>query len=226
MGEGGFIAPPPDYFLVLQDICRRHGILLIADEVQTGMGRTGHMFASEHYGLEPDLLLAAKSLGGGLPLASVTGRAEIMDAPVPGGLGGTFAANPLSCEAALAALDILEEGSLYARAIQLGERFKQRAVAWQKDFSIIGDIRGLGAMQAIELVRTPSGREPADEETKKIARYCYEHGLLLMTAGSYNNVVRILMPLVVTDEQFEEGLEVIGQALHSVSPALAGQHSA
>src|SRR5207237_6728003 len=160
LGEGGFVVPPKEFFRILIDICHNHGVLFIADEVQSGFGRTGKLFASEHYGIEPDIVVTAKSLGGGLPLAAVTGRAEIMDAPGPGGLGGTFAGNPLSCAAALAVLDIFEHENLLARASELGERFQKQARSWQKRWPIVGDVRGLGGMQAIELVQPP-GREPA-----------------------------------------------------------------
>ena len=174
------------------------------------------LFASEYYGVEPDIVVTAKSLGGGLPLAAITGRAEIMDAPGPGGLGGTFAGNPLSCAAALAVLDIFERENLLARSNQLGEQFQKRARQWQKRWPMIGDVRGLGGMQAIELVRSPDTREPAAEETKEITRYCYEHGLITITAGSYSNVVRVLVPLVVTDQQLDEGMDVLESALQMV----------
>jgi 4-aminobutyrate aminotransferase/(S)-3-amino-2-methylpropionate transaminase len=216
LGEGGFVAPPPDYFKVLIDLCHKHGILFIADEIQSGFGRTGALFASERYGIEPDLLVTAKSLGGGLPLAAVTGRVEIMDAPAPGGLGGTFAGNPLSCAAALAVLDLFEKENLLARANELGDRFQRRAREWQSRWSIIGDVRGLGGMQAIELVKSQDSKIPATEETKQITQYCYEHGLITITAGSYSNVIRILVPLVATDEQMDEGLAVLESALASV----------
>src|SRR5450755_1767606 len=216
LGEGGFIAPPADYFKVLIDLCHKHGILFIADEVQSGFGRTGALFASERYGIEPDLIVTAKSLGGGLPLAAVTGRAEIMDAPGPGGLGGTFAGNPLSCAAALAVLDIFERENLLARANELGDHFQKRARLWQKRWPIVGDVRGLGGMQAIELVRSAETRVPAAEETKQITQYCYEHGLITITAGSYSNVVRVLVPLVVSDQQMDEGLDVLESALQTV----------
>jgi len=216
LGEGGFIAPPPDYFQVLIDLCHKHDILFIADEVQSGFGRTGALFASERYGIEPDLLVTAKSLGGGLPLAAVTGRAEIMDAPGPGGLGGTFAGNPLSCAAALAVLDLFEGGNLLQRANELGDRFQARARKWQCLFPIIGDVRGLGGMQAIELVQSQETKIPATEETKKITQYCYEHGLITITAGTYSNVIRILVPLVATNEQIDEGLAVLESALAAV----------
>ena len=213
MGEGGFIAPPPDYFKILIDLCHKHGILFIADEVQSGFGRTGAMFASERYGIEPDIIVTAKSLGGGLPLAAVTGRAEIMDAPGPGGLGGTFAGNPLSCAAALAVLDLFETENLLTRANELGDRFQRRAREWQRRWPIVGDVRGLGGMQAIELVKSQEDKTPATDETKKITQYCYEHGLITITAGSYSNVIRVLVPLVATNDQIDEGLDVLESAL-------------
>jgi len=216
MGEGGFIAPPPDYFKVLIDLCHKHNILFIADEVQSGFGRTGALFASERYGIEPDLIVTAKSLGGGLPLAAVTGRAEIMDAPAVGGLGGTFAGNPLSCAAALAVVDLFESENLLARANDLGERFQRRAREWQRRWPLVGDVRGLGGMQAIELVRAQETKTPATDETKQITQYCYEHGLITITAGTYSNVIRVLVPLVATDEQIDEGLDVLESALAAV----------
>jgi 4-aminobutyrate aminotransferase/(S)-3-amino-2-methylpropionate transaminase len=209
LGEGGFVTPPLDYFKVLLEVCRKHNVLFIADEVQSGFGRTGALFASERYGIEPDILVSAKSLGGGMPLAAITGRAEIMDAPVPGGLGGTFAGNPVSCEAALAVLDLFEQKDLYTRADELGEHFQERAREWQKRWPIIGEIRGLGGMQAIELVESPETRTPAAEDTKKITKYCYEHGVITISAGSFGNVIRLLMPLVISQEQMDEALDVL-----------------
>jgi 4-aminobutyrate aminotransferase/(S)-3-amino-2-methylpropionate transaminase len=216
LGEGGFIAPPPDYFKVLIELCHKHGILFIADEVQSGFGRTGALFASTRYGIEPDLLVTAKSLGGGLPLAAVTGRAEIMDAPAPGGLGGTFAGNPLSCSAALAVLELFATENLLTRANELGDRFQCRAREWQRRWPIVGDVRGLGGMQAIELVKSKETKTPATDETKQITQYCYEHGLITITAGSYSNVIRVLVPLVATNEQMDEGLDVLESALAAV----------
>jgi 4-aminobutyrate aminotransferase/(S)-3-amino-2-methylpropionate transaminase len=217
LGEGGFVAPPKEFYAVLQEICRKHGILFIADEVQSGIGRTGKFFAIEHYGVEPDIITSAKSLGGGLPLAAITGRAEVMDAAGIGGLGGTFGGNPLSCAAALAALEIMEKDGLLARSTHLGRKFEERGKAWTKQFQLIGEVRGLGGMCAIELVKNPATREPAADETKKIAQYCYEHGLITITAGTYGNVMRILVPLIVTDAQFDEGLDVLEAALAHVS---------
>ena len=217
LGEGGFVVPPRDYFKLLQQICRKHGILLIADEVQSGFARTGKWFASEHFGIEPDLITCAKSLGGGMPIGAVIGRAEVMDAPGPGALGGTFCGHPLSCAAALAAIETIEKDGLLARSTAIGRRFEERARSWQKRWPLVGDVRGLGSMCAIELVRNTETREPADAETKEVAKYCYEHGLITITAGTFNNVIRILVPLVVSDEQFEEGLGVIEAALASVA---------
>jgi 4-aminobutyrate aminotransferase/(S)-3-amino-2-methylpropionate transaminase len=217
LGEGGFIVPPRDYFKLLQNICRKHGILFIADEIQSGFARTGKWFASEHFGIEPDLITTAKSLGGGMPIAAVTGRAEIMDAPGPGSLGGTYCGHPASCAAALAAIETIENDGLLARSTAIGEHFEKRARGWQKKWPLIGEVRGLGGMCAIELVRNTETREPADTETKEIAKYCYEHGLIMITAGTFNNVIRILVPLVVTDEQFNEGLDVLEAALTGVA---------
>jgi len=215
LGEGGFVVPPKEYFKVLMEICHKHGILFIADEVQSGFGRTGTLFASEQFDIEPDIVVTAKSLGGGLPLAAVTGRAEIMDAPGPGGLGGTFAGNPLSCAAALAVLDLFETTDLLSRSRELGAYFQKRARDWQNRWPQIGDVRGLGGMQALELVKAGT-REPAPDETKKITQYCYEHGVITITAGSYGNVIRVLVPLVVTDAQMKEGMEVLESAFASV----------
>ncbi len=217
LGEGGFIAPPPEFFAVLRDICTRHEILLIADEIQTGFGRTGAMFACDRYGFVPDMLVCAKSIAGGLPLAAVTARADIMDAPGIGGLGGTYGGNPVACAAALAIFETMEREDLSARAVKIGERFTRRATEWKKRWPLVGDVRGLGAMCALELVRPGEARQPAKEETEKVLRHCHERGLILLSAGSYGNVVRILVPLIVTDEQFDEGMGVLEGALASVS---------
>ncbi|MFY9804194.1 MAG: 4-aminobutyrate--2-oxoglutarate transaminase [Candidatus Acidiferrales bacterium] len=228
LGEGGFVAPPREFFAVLQDTCKRHGILFIADEVQSGFGRTGTMFASERYGIVPDILVSAKSIAAGLPLAAVTGRAEIMDAPAVGGLGGTYGGNPLACAAALAAIETMERENLPARAEKLGERFESRARDWKKRWPLIGDVRGLGAMRALELVRSRDSREPAKEETEEVLRHCRERGLILLSAGTYGNVLRVLVPLVVTDDQFDEGLDVLEASLAIVAESqveLAPRHA-
>ena len=221
LGEGGFVVPPAEFFSVLQQTCRKHGILLIADEVQCGFGRTGKLFASEHYGLEPDLVVTAKSLGGGLPLAAVTGREDIMDSPGVGGLGGTFGGNPLSCAAARAVFEMFDQDDLLAKANKIGERFRARANSWKQCWPLIGDVRGIGAMQAVEFVRGPGSRAPAEEETKQIIRHCHEHGLIVLSTGSYGNVLRLLVPLVVSDAEFTEGLDIIEAAIQSVADAKA-----
>jgi 4-aminobutyrate aminotransferase / (S)-3-amino-2-methylpropionate transaminase / 5-aminovalerate transaminase len=217
LGEGGFVIPPKEFFPVLREICDKYGIVLIADEVQSGIARTGKMFAIEHCGVEPDLITTAKSLGGGLPIAGVTGRAEIMDAANPGGLGSTFAGNPASCVAALAAIETIEKDGLLARSTALGKRFEARVRGWQKKWAIVDDVRVLGGMCAFELVKDPETREPASAETKELARYAYEHGLITITAGTLGNVMRILVPLVVTDEQFDEGMDVLEAGVAHIS---------
>jgi 4-aminobutyrate aminotransferase/(S)-3-amino-2-methylpropionate transaminase len=216
LGEGGFMAPPPGFFSELVDICRKKGILFIADEVQTGIARTGTLFACEQYGIEPDLLVSSKSLGGGLPIAAVTGRAEIMDTPGLGGLGGTYNGNPVACATALAALDLVEKEQLCKRARKLGEHFVAEAAQWQTRWPQIGAIHGIGAMRSLELVKDAETREPAIEETKAIVRYCYERGVLILSAGTYGNVIRLLMPLVITDQQFEEALEILHEGIAKV----------
>ncbi len=218
LGEGGFVVPPAGFLEVLDATCKKHGIVFVADEVQTGFGRTGTLFASAQFAIEPDLILTAKSLGGGLPLAAITGRAEIMDAPGPGGLGGTFGGNPASCAAALAVIEEFADGHLLRRANELGEQFRQRAFAWQKEYDFISDVRGLGAMQAIEFSRPPSSPNGQDHEPdaaacKKVIQYALKHGVLLLGAGTHDNVIRILMPLVISDEEFSEAMDVIGDGL-------------
>jgi len=216
LGEGGFVVPPAGFYPALTEICRKHGILVIADEIQTGFARAGAMFASTRLGLEPDLVTMAKSLTGGLPLAAVTGRSAVMDAPGIGGLGGTFAGSPVACEAALAVLDLIEKENLCDRANHLGEMFQKRAKGWQSKWDIIGEVRGMGAMQALELVRSKHTREPAPEETKKISQRCYENGLITITAGSYSNIIRLLMPIVITDDQMNEAMNVMEAAIATV----------
>ena len=213
LGEGGFIVAPHEAVLFLARFCREHGILLVIDEVQTGFGRTGRMFASEHYGIEPDILTMAKSLAGGLPLSAVTGRAEVMDAAPVGGLGGTYAGNPVSCAAALAALDVLETERLPERAAEIGRRVEERFRGFFDRFPFVGEARGLGAMRALELVKDRAGKVPDKERTGRAAQKAYENGLIVLTAGTHGNVIRTLMPLVITDEQLQEGLEVLEHAL-------------
>jgi 4-aminobutyrate aminotransferase/(S)-3-amino-2-methylpropionate transaminase len=209
LGEGGFVVPPEGALRRLRELTARHGILLIADEVQTGFGRTGRLFAVEQTGVVPDLLIAAKSLAGGLPLASVTGRAELMDAPGVGGLGGTFGGNPVALAGAHAVLDQLESGEVYERARRIGETFRSRAAAWRARFPLVGDVRGLGAMWAVELVTDRTTKAPAKDEAAAVSRKCYERGVVTITAGTYGNVIRTLMPLVISDEELREGLDVL-----------------
>lgn len=216
LGEGGFVVPPAAFLPALRSICDRHGILLIADEIQTGLGRTGKLFACEHSGVEPDLLLTSKSLASGLPLAGIIGKAEVMNHPMAGAMGGTFGGNPLACEAALATLEVLEREQLCERSIAIGDVFHRRAIEWQERFSCVGDVRGLGGMQAIELVLDRSTREPATAMTQALARYACEHGVLLVTAGAYGNVIRLLVPLVIDDDALREGLNVIEDGLAEI----------
>jgi 4-aminobutyrate aminotransferase/(S)-3-amino-2-methylpropionate transaminase len=216
LGEGGFVVPPGEYLPRLRALTEKHGILLIADEVQTGFGRTGKLFACEHSGVVPDILVTSKSIAGGLPLAGVTGRAEVMDSPVVGGLGGTFGGNPVALAAAHAVLDTFADGVLLSRARAVGEAFQARAAGWKSRFPLIGDVRGQGAMWALELVKDRGTKTPAKEEANALTQAAYERGLLTITAGTYGNVIRTLMPLVVTDAELKEGLDVLEAALVAV----------
>ncbi|RKS77256.1 4-aminobutyrate aminotransferase [Actinomadura pelletieri DSM 43383] len=210
-GEGGFIEPAPGFLPALAEFCRANGILFIADEVQTGFARTGDMFACEHEGVVPDIVATAKGIAGGLPLAAVTGRADIMDKVHGGGLGGTYGGNPLACEAALAVLEEIEDGKLTERARRIGEIMLPRLRALAETRPEIGDVRGRGAMIAIELVR-PGTKEPDPELTARIARRCHEQGLLVLTAGTYGNVLRFLPPLVIPTDLLTEGLDLLEAA--------------
>jgi 4-aminobutyrate aminotransferase / (S)-3-amino-2-methylpropionate transaminase / 5-aminovalerate transaminase len=221
LGEGGFVVPPREFLKKLGELCRRYGILTIADEIQTGIGRTGRMFASEHYDFVPDLLLTAKSLAGGLPLSAVIGRAEIMDSPGLGGLGGTFGGNPLALAAAHAVLDVVEKEVLLERAEEIGARIETRAKSWAERFPLVGEVRRLGAMVGIELVRDRETREPAKKETAEVLKMSCKEGVIVLSAGTYGNVIRFLPPLVMKDEELEEGLAVVERCLEAVSEALA-----
>jgi 4-aminobutyrate aminotransferase/(S)-3-amino-2-methylpropionate transaminase len=216
-GEGGFVTPPPEYFKKLHEICKKHGIALIIDEVQTGMGRTGKLFAIEHWGIEPDIITTAKSLAGGMPLSAVTGRADMMSKPHVGGLGGTYSGNPISCRAGLAVLEILLQDGLLEQGQKLGEKVRARFEALQDQFEIIGEVRGKGPMLALELVRDRATKTPATEEAKKLAKVCYDKGLIILSCGNFGNVIRTLMPLVITDEQLERGLGILEDGLKEVS---------
>ncbi|GAA4085928.1 4-aminobutyrate--2-oxoglutarate transaminase [Actinomadura miaoliensis] len=211
-GEGGFIVPAPGFLPALAEFCRANGILLIADEVQTGFARTGAMFACEHEGVVPDLVTTAKGIAGGLPLAGVTGRAEIMDRVHGGGLGGTFGGNPLACEAALAVLEEIETGGLVDRARRIGEIMLPRLRAQAARHDVVGDVRGRGAMLAIELVKGGGSTEPDPVLTAEIARRCHAAGLLVLTCGTYGNVLRFLPPLVIPEHLLREGLDILERA--------------
>ena len=218
LGEGGFVAPPKEYFRVLQKICQENGIVFIADEIQTGFGRTAKMFAMEHYEVAPDIVVMAKSIAGGLPLAAVTGKAEIMDHPQVGGLGATYGGNPVACRAALAVLDQFEKKALLTRAKQIGERVLEKFKEFYEHYPIVGDVRGLGAMVGMELVVDRKTKEPATAFTKQLVNCCREKGLLMISAGTYSNIIRPLMPLVITEEQLERGLSIIEDSLSELHP--------
>jgi 4-aminobutyrate aminotransferase/(S)-3-amino-2-methylpropionate transaminase len=212
-GEGGFVVAPPEFVEGLRRICDKHGIVLVADEVQTGFGRTGRFFAMEHFGVEPDLITVAKSIAAGLPLSGVLGRAEIMDAPVPGGVGGTYVGNPVAQAAALAVLDVIDEENLVERSAAAGETIRARMLAWQQRWPQIGEVRGLGSMMAMEFVSDPATKEPDPELTSSIVTEALGRGLLLITCGIYGNCIRVLAPLVITDAELEEALGVWEEAL-------------
>ncbi len=207
-GEGGFIVPPDDYFQELIKICHDNGILFVSDEIQSGMGRTGKMFAIEHWGVEPDLITTAKSLAAGMPLAAVVGKAEIMDVVHPGGLGGTYGGNPVACAAALAVLDVYEEENMLEKSVALGNKLWARFEAWQEKYAIVKSIRGKGSMIGLELVNTQTG-DPAADETLKLVKHCHANGVVALSCGTYGNIIRTLVPFVITDEQLEKGLAVM-----------------
>jgi 4-aminobutyrate aminotransferase/(S)-3-amino-2-methylpropionate transaminase len=218
-GEGGFYVAPPEFLRALRALCDRHGIVLIADEVQSGAGRTGRMFAIEHSGVVPDLITMAKSLAGGFPLSAVVGRADIVDSIPPGGLGGTYGGNPVACAAALAVLDAFEKEKLLERATAIGERIQASLTALAKKVDRIGEVRGLGAMVAMELFKDPSNETPDPELTRALVAGALERGLVLLSCGAYGNVIRILVPLTASDAVVDEGLAIIADAML----ALAGK---
>ncbi len=212
-GEGGFTVAPPGFMRALRALCDGHGILLIADEVQSGFARTGRFFAMEHYDVHADLITTAKSIGGGLPLSGVIGRADVMDAPAPGGLGGTYGGNPVACAAALAVIDVIRSENILARATALGEQFRARMQALAAEPQLgVGEIRGLGAMVAFELVK-PGTHEPDAERTKAVTARAAELGLLLLSCGVYANTIRVLVPITVEDTAFAEGMKLLVQAI-------------
>ncbi len=211
-GEGGFIVPPKEFVRGVYEICKRENILFIADEIQTGFGRTGEMFASTHFGIEPDLITMSKSIAAGLPISAVTGRAEIMDAPAPGEIGGTYGGSPLGCVAAIAVIEKIEREGLLERSRLIGQTIMNCFTDLQKTIPLIADIRGLGAMCAIEFVHADN-KEPAKAYVSAVQKGCYEAGVILLSAGVHGNVIRFLTPLVITDEELAEGLEIIKEVM-------------
>src|SRR6266516_3154401 len=218
-GEGGFMVAPPGFLRALKTVCEKHGILFVADEIQSGFCRTGRMFAVEHDGVEPDLMIIAKSMGAGMPISGVVGRAEIMDAPAPGTLGGTYSGNPVACAAALAVLDLFEKEDYAARSREIGHIITKRFLNLQEHYALIGDVRGLGGMAAIELVKDRSTKEPDSQAASDVLTAAHQRGLVLIKAGMYDNVLRILVPLCVTDEQLNKGLDIFEAALETVAEA-------
>jgi 4-aminobutyrate aminotransferase/(S)-3-amino-2-methylpropionate transaminase len=218
-GEGGFMVAPPGFLRALKEVCEQHKILFIADEIQSGFCRTGRMFAVEHDGVEPDLMIIAKSMGAGMPISGVVGRAEIMDAPPPGTLGGTYSGNPVACAASLAVLDLFEKEDYAARSREIGHIITKRFLQLQEKYPFIGDVRGLGGMAAMELIKDPSTKEPDSQAASDVLAAAHHRGLVLIKAGMYDNVLRILVPLCVTDEQLNQGLDIFEAAIETVAEA-------
>ena len=212
-GEGGFIATPPRFLRRIRELCDQHGIIMVADEIQCGFGRTGRLFAVEHYGIVPDLIATAKSLAAGMPLAAVTGRAEVMDAPHPGGLGGTYSGNPLACVAAVEAIQMIRQPEFLQRAQAVGERICTHLKAFEAQHELVGDVRGLGPMLLMELVKDRAAKTPAPEATLAVTTEAFKRGVIAIRAGLYSNCIRFLPPLIISDEQIDEGMAVIGAAL-------------
>lgn len=215
LGEGGFIEPAKGFLPAISEFAKDNGIVFVADEIQSGFCRTGQWFACEDEGIVPDLITTAKGIAGGLPLAAVTGRAEIMDAAHAGGLGGTYGGNPVACAAALGAIETMKELDLNARARRIGEIMKPRLAAMAEKFDVIGEVRGRGAMLAIELVE-PGSKNPAPQATAALAKACHQEGVLVLTTGTYSNVVRFLPPLVIGEDLLNEGLDVLESALATI----------
>jgi 4-aminobutyrate aminotransferase / (S)-3-amino-2-methylpropionate transaminase / 5-aminovalerate transaminase len=208
-GEGGFVIPSKTFVQGVKQICEKHGILFIADEIQTGFGRTGKLFAIEHFDVVPDIMTMSKSIAAGLPISAVTGRAEIMDAAAPGEIGGTYGGSPLGCVAALKVIETIEEENLLDRANVIGEKILSRFNRLKQTYDVIGDVRGLGAMCAVEFVKDPLTKEPDKDLTSRIVSECHKQGVIVLNAGLYSNILRFLSPLVITDEQLDEALDVI-----------------
>lgn len=216
-GEGGFVIPPKKFVQFVSDFCQSHGIVFVADEIQTGFGRTGKFFAiQDHFGVTPDLMTISKSLAAGLPLSAVVGRKEILDVADPGQLGGTFAGNPVACAAALAVIEVMEEENLIEKSEAIGLEMEKRLRDLADRYDFLGDIRRLGSMVAVELVKDRDSRTPDTEKTTKVAKYANENGLLLLTAGMKGNVIRFLAPLVITDEELDKGFNILADAFDHV----------
>jgi 4-aminobutyrate aminotransferase / (S)-3-amino-2-methylpropionate transaminase / 5-aminovalerate transaminase len=218
-GEGGFVVAPPEFLAGVRKLCDDNGIVLVVDEVQTGYGRTGKLWGIENYDVEPDLMCVAKSIAAGLPLSGVLGRAEIMDAPGDSAIGGTYVGNPVAQAAALAVLDVFEDDGLVERAAQIGDTIRERMLGWQQRWPAIGDVRGLGAMLALELVEDPATKAPAPDLATRVVEAAAERGLLLLKSGIYSNCIRVLVPLIISEAQLDEALGVWEDALDS---ALSG----
>ncbi len=216
MGEGGFLVPPDWFLPAMRGLADKYGFVLVFDEVQSGIGRTGKFFAFEHFGVIPDLICVAKSLGAGLPLSGVVGKAEIMDAPVKSGIGGTYVGNPLACRAAIEVLKAIDAEDLLDRAVHVGNRIKEHFLRLQNRYDVIGDVRGLGAMVGMELVEDRNTKRPAKELTGEITQHALRNGAIFPTAGLHGNVIRVLVPLVITDAQIDEGMEILGEAFAAV----------
>jgi 4-aminobutyrate aminotransferase/(S)-3-amino-2-methylpropionate transaminase len=217
-GEAGFIPIPQRFLRRIRELCTEHGIVMIADEVQCGMGRTGRLFAVEHYGVVPDLVTTAKSLGAGMPIAAVTGRAEIMDSAHLGGVGSTYGGSPVACAAAIEAVDLIRQASFLAHARSLGDVMRAEMDSWRARWPMVGDVRGLGPMMLAEFVRDARTKEPAaPEQVLKIVRHAVTNGVIVMRAGLYSNCIRLLPPLTMPEEMLREGLGALGQAIESVA---------
>jgi len=220
-GEAGFIPVPPRFLRRIRELCDQHGIVMIADEVQSGFGRTGRLFAIEHSGVAPDLLTTAKSLGAGMPISAVTGRADIMDSAHLGGIGGTYGGSPVACAAALATVEMIRRPGFLERADRIGQIMREAMEGWKARWPLVGDVRGLGAMRLVELVRDRATKEPAPEETLAVIKHAVGRGLMVIRAGLYSNCVRLLPPLIIGDEPLREGLEVLGAAIGHAQEAAA-----
>jgi 4-aminobutyrate aminotransferase/(S)-3-amino-2-methylpropionate transaminase len=214
LGEGGFVPVPKPFLQKLRELCDQHGIVLIFDEIQCGMGRTGKLFACQHHGIAPDMITIAKSMGAGMPIAAVTGRAEIMDTIHPGGVGGTYSGSPIACAAAIEAVKTLSSPEFQRKTEQMGEQMRKIMETWRK-YPLVGDVRGVGAMRLVEFVKDKKSKEPDPDLTLEIIKHAVANGILLIRAGLYSNCIRLLPPLVITKNQLKEGMEVLENAIRA-----------